>query len=111
MSSFHQLPHVSGVRAQPMSSGRIMAWLTFLMMMVWPRAIIIAFWIFGNTLAGAFDGWVVPALGFLLLPWTTMAYALMWGVSANGVSDAEFAIVALALTVDLLTWVGARALR
>lgn len=111
MSSFHQLPHVSGTRPQPMTNGRIMAWLTLLSMAALPRLILIAFWIFGNTLGGAFDGWVVPAIGFLVLPWTTMAYALTWGLSTNTVSDVEFGIVAIALIADALTWLGARALR
>jgi hypothetical protein len=111
MSSFHQLPHVSGARPQPMSSGRIMAWLTFAFMMAWPRLVLLAFWIFGNTLGGAFDGWVVPAIGFLVLPWTTMAYALAWGLSSNTVSGMEYGIVAVALIADALTWIGARALR
>jgi hypothetical protein len=110
-TSFHQLPHVSGARAHPMSSGRMMAWLTFLFAFAWPRLTIIAFWIFGNTLGGAYDGWVIPALGFLLLPWTTMAYALMWGLGTEVVSGAEWAVIAVALGADLLTWIGARALR
>jgi hypothetical protein len=110
-TSFHQLPHVSSAHAQPMSSGRAMAWLTFLIAMSWPRLTIIAFWIFSDIVGDAYDGWVVPVLGFLLLPWTTMAYALMWGISSDVVSGAEWAVVALALAVDALTWVGARALR
>ena len=31
----------------------------------------------------AFDGWVLPILGFFLLPWTTLAYAWMWAVGTN----------------------------
>ena len=111
MSSFHQLPSVSDTRPQPMTSGRIMAWLTVGFMVAWPRLVLLAFWIFGNTLGGAFDGWVVPAIGFLVLPWTTMAYALVWGLSTNTVSDVEFGIVVVALAADVLTWIGVRAVR
>jgi hypothetical protein len=110
-TSFHQLPQVSAARPQPMSSGRMMAWLTFLFAMAWPRLTIIAFWIFGNTLGGAYDGWVIPTLGFLLLPWTTMAYALMWGLDTSVVSGAEWAVIAVAIAADLLTWAAARAVR
>ena len=110
MSSFHQLPTVFDARPQPMTSGRIMAWLTLASMMALPRLILVAFWIFGNTLGGAFDGWVVPAIGFLVLPWTTLGYAFAWGLSSNTVSDLEYGIVVLALIADVLTWLVARAL-
>jgi len=36
-----------------------------------------------------------------LLPWTTLAYALMWGASSNGVLGFEWFIVALAFFFDL----------
>src|SRR3954453_11348772 len=34
--------------------------------------------IFSDLLSQAFDSWFVPFLGFFLLPWTTLAYAVMW---------------------------------
>ncbi len=40
-------------------------------------------------------------LGFLLLPWTTLAYAAMWGISGDGVVGFEWFIVVLAFLVDL----------
>ena len=110
-TSFNQLPTVSGAGPQPMSNGRIMGWAFALMLLTWPRLIIIGFWIFGNTLGGAFDSWVVPALGFLLLPWTTMGYALMWGIASSAVSGTEWIVVGLALLFDLATWAGIRLLR
>ena len=88
-----------------------MAWLLYAMVAVWPRAIIIGFWIFGNTLGGAYDTWVIPALGFLFLPWTTMGYALAWGLSSDIVDGTEWILVACALVADVLTWLLARALR
>ena len=33
----------------------------------------------------AYDDWFVPFLGFFLLPWTTLAYAAMWGTGTDGV--------------------------
>jgi hypothetical protein len=42
----------------------------------------------------------VPFLGFFLLPWTTLAYAVMWS-SSNGVRGFEWFIVVLAFLIDL----------
>jgi hypothetical protein len=109
--AFHQLPQVSTTHPQPLSPGRAMAMLTFLFAMLWPRVTILAFWIFSDLLGDAYDGWVVPVLGFLLLPWTAMAYAIMWSVSSVVVSGTEWAVIAVALALDGLTWAGARAMR
>ena len=42
----------------------------------------------------------MPFLGFFLLPWTTLAYAVMWS-SSNRVSGFEWFIVILAFAIDL----------
>jgi hypothetical protein len=42
----------------------------------------------------------VPLLGFFLLPWTTLAYTVMWS-SSNRVSGFEWFIVILAFVIDL----------
>jgi hypothetical protein len=42
----------------------------------------------------------VPLLGFFLLPWTTLAYAVMWS-SSDRVSGFEWFIVVLAFVIDL----------
>jgi hypothetical protein len=42
----------------------------------------------------------VPLLGFFLLPWTTLAYAVMWS-SSDRVYGFEWFIVALAFAIDL----------
>lgn len=93
------------------SAGRAMGWLFFISSLLWPRVGILAFWVFSNLLGRAYDGWVLPVLGFLLLPWTTIAYALMWGLSSDRVVGAEWLVVALALLVDVITHLGWRALR
>ena len=48
----------------------------------------------------AFESWAVPLIGFFLLPWTTLAYALMWD-SSNRVYGFEWFIVALGFFFDL----------
>ena len=52
-------------------------------------------------LSRAFDSWIVPFLGFFLLPWTTLAYAVMWSAGGNGVAGFEWFIVILAFLFDL----------
>jgi hypothetical protein len=42
----------------------------------------------------------VPLLGFLLLPWTTLVYAVMWSTS-SGLEGFEWFIVILAFLFDL----------
>ncbi len=49
----------------------------------------------------------MPLLGFFLLPWTTLAYAVMWA-SSNRVSGFEWFIVVLAFLIDLSAFAGGR---
>jgi hypothetical protein len=62
--------------------------------------------LFSDLLSRAFDSWVLPLLGFFLLPWTTLAYAAMWdiGGGANGVEGFEWFIVILAFFADLASY-------
>ena len=56
---------------------------SLLFALISPRLALFALWIFSDMLSHAFDSWVVPFLGFFLLPWTTLAYAVMWSVGAT----------------------------
>jgi hypothetical protein len=67
---------------------------------------LVAVWIFSNLLSRAFDSWFVPLLGFFLLPWTTLAYALMWDAGTNEVMGFEWFIVILAFFLDLGSYAG-----
>jgi CDP-diglyceride synthetase len=72
-----------------------------------PRLALFALWIFGDLLSRAFDSWIVPLLGFFLLPWTTLAYAVMWS-SAHRVSGLEWFLVVLAFLADIGAYGGGR---
>ncbi len=65
-----------------------------------PRLALFALWLFGDLLSRAFESWFVPLLGFFLLPWTTLAYAVMWS-SSDSVKGFEWFIVVLAFLFDL----------
>ena len=76
-----------------------------------PRLALFFVLIFSNMIERAFDGWVVPILGFFLLPWTTLAYVIMWNVGTREVSGFEWFIVGLAFLVDLASYFGGKRAR
>ena len=43
---------------------------------VTPRFVIVCLWLFTNYMSRAYHGWLLPTLGFFLLPTTTLAYAI-----------------------------------
>jgi hypothetical protein len=77
--------------------------LVALFALISPRLALFALWLFGDLLSRAFDSWLVPLLGFFLLPWTTLAYAVMWS-SSDAVSGFEWFLVALAFLADLASY-------
>ncbi len=80
-----------------------MACLIALFALISPRLALFLIWIFTNLLSRAFESWAVPLIGFFLLPWTTLAYALMWD-SSNRVYGFEWFIVALGFFLDLASY-------
>jgi hypothetical protein len=74
--------------------------LVLLFALVSPRLALVATWLFTSLLGRAFDSWIVPLLGFFLLPWTTLAYAWMWR-SGHVVRGLEWFVVGFAFLVDL----------
>jgi hypothetical protein len=86
-------------------------WFFVVSSMFWPRVCLLVFWIFGGFLGDAYHHHVwVQIVGFVALPWTTVAYALMWGLTSDGVSGLEWICVAFALLLDLVTWGEGRSL-
>lgn len=75
--------------------------LVVLLAFISPRLALFGIFLFSDLLSRAFDSWFVPLLGFFLLPWTTLAYAVMWSTSSNQVSGFEWFIVILAFIIDL----------
>lgn len=73
------------------------------MVFVGPRFAFLLVWLFGDRVDRAFDSWVWPLLLLLFLPWTGLAYLVMWS-AAGGVSGAEWIVVALGLVADLATY-------
>jgi len=70
-----------------------------------PRLALVATWLFSGVLERAYDGWLVPVLGFFLLPWTTLAWAWMYK-SGNTVEGLEWFLVGVAALCDLGSLLG-----
>ena len=69
-----------------------------------PRLAALIWWIADPTRwDAAFGSWIWPVLGILLLPWTTLAYVLMWS-AIGGVSGWEWLIVALGFAIDIAAY-------
>jgi len=83
--------------------GRIGCFL-ILFALISPRLALFVLWLFTDMLSRAFESWLIPFLGFFLLPWTTLAYALMWDTGGHGVSGFEWFIVILAFLFDLAAY-------
>jgi hypothetical protein len=77
-----------------------------LLAVISPRLALFFVWIFSDVLGDAFDSWVLPVLGWFLLPWTTLAYAGMWASGTNEVTGFEWFVVGLAFVVDLGSYGG-----
>jgi hypothetical protein len=75
--------------------------LVALLALISPRLALFALWLFSDALSRAFDSWLLPLLGFFLLPWTTLAYVAMWELGTGEVSGFEWFIVILAFVIDL----------
>jgi hypothetical protein len=80
--------------------------LAALLAVISPRLAIIFVAIFSDILSRAFDSWFLPLLGFFLLPWTTLAYAVMWDVGTREVTGFEWFVVGLAFLCDLGSYFG-----
>jgi hypothetical protein len=89
------------------SVARAVPCLVLLLALISPRLAIVAVAIFSDILSRAFDGWILPLIGFFILPWTTLAYAVMWDVGTHEVRGFEWFVVVVAFLADLGLFGGA----
>lgn len=81
-----------------------------LLALISPRLALFFLWLFTDLLSTSFGSWLLPLIGFFLLPWTTLAYAGMWALGAGGVYGLEWVVVVLAVLADFGAFAsGARA--
>ena len=85
-------------------SARIVALVVYLGLGFFARLAILALWIFMDLLGDAYDSWILPVVGFFLVPWATLTFSFMWMIGSDKVSGWEWIVVALALLVDYVFW-------
>ena len=80
--------------------------LAVLLALISPRLALVFVAIFSDILSRAFDSWVLPLIGFFILPWTTLAYGIMWDIGTHKVTGFEWFVVVLAFLADLGSYGG-----
>jgi len=86
-----------------------MACLLALLALISPRLVLFVLWLFSNVLSHAYHSWVVPFLGFFLLPWATLAYAAFWSWAPHHhLTTFDWFFVVLAFVVDLTSYISGR---
>ncbi len=75
------------------------------MLALGPRVALFFTWIFTNLVTRAFDNFLLPALGFVFLPWTTLFYVFAYQ-PVSGVTGIGWAFVILGFFFDISTWAG-----
>ncbi|MCB0919062.1 MAG: hypothetical protein KDC39_10905 [Actinobacteria bacterium] len=72
-----------------------------------PRIALLLIWIFGDAVQLAFDfDWLIPLLGLLFLPYTTLVYVLMFWWTGPVEGFAWFFVI-LAFIADISSYVAA----
>jgi hypothetical protein len=72
-----------------------------------PRSVMVLLWIFSDYLSRAFDGIILPLLGFFFLPTTTLTYAVAEN-EAGGLRGWGLVLIILGVLLDLGIWGGGR---
>ncbi|MFI5053472.1 MAG: hypothetical protein ACHQDE_03850 [Acidimicrobiia bacterium] len=70
-----------------------------------PRLAIFFLWLFTDRMSIAFDSFWWGLIGFVVLPWTTLAWAATYA-PARGVTGFGWFIVGLAFIADVMTHFG-----
>jgi hypothetical protein len=68
-----------------------------------PRLGLALVWIFTNEVDQAYEGWVLPLLGLIFLPLTTLVYALTWA-PVVGPEGFDWFLIVGAFLLDLSSY-------
>ena len=73
--------------------------LLLIVVLAFPRVILAALFLFSNYLERAYHGLLLPVLGFIFLPLTTLAYAWMMN-TGQPIEGVNLLILLVAVIVD-----------
>jgi hypothetical protein len=74
--------------------------------------VLVLLWLFDDIIGRAYDSWIIPVLGFFLLPWTTLSYVAFWDWgTGREVTGVEWFFVILAFLIDLGSYGVSRGVR
>jgi hypothetical protein len=77
-----------------------------ILMLLGPRAGVLIWWVIDPfRFCLAFNCFIMPVLGLLFLPWTTLTYLIVWR-PATGILAWDWVWLAIALLADLGSLVG-----
>ena len=65
-----------------------------------PRLAVILLWLFTNYVDRAFSGWILPLLGVIFLPWTTLFYILV-DIAPGPIHVAGWIVIGLGVVLDI----------
>ena len=68
-----------------------------------PRVVLVFMWIVGPRVNAAFDTFIVPLLGLIFLPYTTIMYVLVWSPGI-GLAGWDWMWVLLGVGLDIMKW-------
>ncbi len=68
-----------------------------------PRLVLLIMWLVGPRVNAAFDTFIIPLLGLIFLPYTTIMYVLVW-TPGIGVSSWDWVWVFLGLSLDVMKY-------
>jgi hypothetical protein len=77
-----------------------MGCLLLILFLAFPRVALVLLFLFSNYLQRAYHGLILPILGFLFLPLTTLAYAWMAN-TGRPTTGVNLIILVIAVVIDL----------
>jgi hypothetical protein len=70
-----------------------------------PRIALVVIWIATDLVDRAFSTWLIPLLGLIVLPFTTLVYAIAW-VPGVHLGNGRWVWVAIAFVIELVGYAG-----
>lgn len=77
------------------------------LLFIGPRFAFLIYWLipYGRAQINlAFNSFIIPLLGLIFLPWTTLMWTFVYGV--NGMVGFDWVWIGLALVADIATYMG-----